>query len=1310
MSEKYDKEKYQDLFDAALKMFPSLSSELSSTQMLYTYTKTPFTDTDKRKSLTMSGLRADSYAISENLQILSIEEIINSQSAGGNYVDYFKYVKEGSYDDLKESSLFDKRNKDPNANDGYALVYDPLDKVSVTARGFYDEDFEKEIKVIAGNGRTRSDAENIWDQFRYGYHTYESVKNIFQQIYGLDPDSEELGDPLIESIRNPNKKAFPEFDDSTNQYKEFESLLGADWLNNANSTEKQNRRDALGKAVSEYLNAGFDGFDEQSQVIINEDKGLLDVLNKTIEARLAFIKDAVKNNIQLLSGIQNVNVQTQTTTPANTNTQTGAPNANTNQSGTSETTTAPADTSSDKSLEDLTKEYLAAIDTPKKLFLLLVGIFRQKLWSDPYSRAWIVLRPDKKRFVLGGDKETDKWSFRPIDKIWQAFIDYNSTYAKDSNKFKQLLVNNAKEGSSSNNWASGAIEDIDNFWDRNIGPIFTVFSSALGNLMNMFRMSMAQMGYGLGAVGNMAKQANVLNKAYNDSIYYSLGRPGTLLRAVDNPFTREYGEPVVEIREPFQRIHYISSFSHILANGIQENLSGVATQITAVSDGQYPVTVALDKAAPPERQVEKTIETGIYFDNIRGSGFFGILHPIFHPMQTIRGISKAASGEPDELTARRIGLAHLKESIKDIYQGELMLVGNPDIRPFDLVYLADVYERMYGIFEVEQVVHHFTPEMGFVTSITPNAFVTVNDPARWFMSSWISSHYSMQNLRNDGRLLLTGASNHNLINSNGTVSIDSLSESLKPQMLGGIMYTHGHSALMKDVMANMAADAIPDVAGQIKEKIKATTGKQDGSAGAAIAIAVGGPILTAAATAVGAVVGGPVGAGIGFSIGAVASDLAWSGWKWTRDNILDQHGCYVQYLNRNGQPMDAGLSFNQGMVVGRYHSKALLPGILGVRRNVRTAEGDSYIRSDDLFKSLGWKEKEISDLVRQISLENAIVNSELLKYSGIGPEKTGLNQLFKVIALVERVVDGDTFVVRDILAGDDRTFKIRFEGIDTGELYYAGLNGVLNAEISEISGQLSWQTGDPNNQNQYIYNPSSPGGKALKFTADAVAGKLIVLRINPRPDIASQVFDENDLEAGAAKNNPEYYSSAFKGQSYIDNSEDRYMASIFYKTDLETYSNIRSLIRTIFIKYEAQAFDQASFEESIRQEIKETTYKESVFYKYFDTIFDNIDNIPSQINYFEQTGVTDPLAGMTDYQKSLFSTCVAFRILEKIYGKASEWPLATWDEYYNDGSPVTLNWELVVNGLARVYTKGLIYNDSPARQELAIPMPTRVLP
>ena len=140
-----------------------------------------------------------------------------------------------------------------------------------------------------------------------------------------------------------------------------------------------------------------------------------------------------------------------------------------------------------------------------------------------------------------------------------------------------------------------------------------------------------------------------------------------------------------------------------------------------------------------------------YFDNIAGEGLFGIAQPLFHPIEFARGAIKLSQGAPDELMARRVALAHLKESLKDIYSGELIVIGSPDIRPHDLVYLADVYERMYGIFEVEQVVHHFTPNMGFITSITPNALVTINDPARWFMSSWIHSWMSIQNIRNDTR-------------------------------------------------------------------------------------------------------------------------------------------------------------------------------------------------------------------------------------------------------------------------------------------------------------------------------------------------------------------------------------------------------------------------------------------------------------------------------------------------------------------------------------------------------------------------------
>ena len=1248
----------------------------------YTFVQNPFTL--KGPMAQFTGIKTEyTYDFSDTLKLLSREEYRDTLVAGGNYSDYFSTLSSSNLEDLKEldeDKLYDQREN----KDMFKSVYDPIDPTSVIARGFYDETFDGQIKVIAGNGRNLKQAEDIWDQFRWGYHTYGSVKSIFAEMYSMDPDDETEGNPLVAIFNLTNKAGtINEFGADNNSSNEFTSLLGADWLANDAGSAANIKNGTIGQAVYEYVDGGFDGFKDEGiegrVAQTSADKGVIDIFNKSIQQRAQFIQDIIKNNIKIL---------------------------NTTQSD----GTDPAQEAANADSTKLAEEYLATIKTPKQLFLLLVGLFRQRLWADGYSRAWLVLKPNRKRWVFGDDKQTDAWSFSPVDKAFQAFIDFNSIVSKTDQKWKGFLSSNASEGTSSSNWWSGAVEDVDNFWDKNIGPIFTAFSSSLSSLANMFRMSMMQLGQGLSKSNDATRQANILNKAYNDSLYYSLGRPGTLLRAVDNPFTREYGEPVVEIREPFQKVHYISSFSHILTNAIEENLSGVATQITAVSDGQYPVTVALDKAAPAERQVEKTVETGIYFDNARGSGFFGILHPFFHPMETVRGITKAATGEPDELTARRIGLSHLKESIKDVYNGEITLIGNPDIRPHDLVYLADVYERMYGIFEVEQVVHHFTPEMGFVTSITPNAFVTVNDPARWFMSSWISAHFSMQNIRNDTRILMSTSSRNSLVQSDGTISLDDLSQALQPQLVGGLMYTHGHSALLKDIAANAAADALPDVASQLKAQIKASTGKQDGSLAAALTIAVAAPLATTAA-AVAAIPLGPVAVGAVVTVGAVGSDLAWSAWKWTRDNVLDQHGCYVQYLNRNGQPMDAGLSFNQGMVVGKYASTKLIPTMMGTRTETRTKDGHSYIRSDDLFKSMGWKEQEIANLVRHISLENAIVNAEMLKYSGIGPEKTGLSQAFRVVGIVTNVIDGDTFDVVDILSDKDislKTIRIRFDGLDTAELAETGLNGILNGTKDEIInfGNSSLFYGENRaTPNTAVFNPSTSGGKALRFTAEAVIGRLVVLRINPDLTSKDVILTEDDLEAGGSKNVKDNYAKAIKGKGWT--GEDRYMATIFYKTDNSTYSQIVNQVRAAFRKH-INVGNQ--FESKVKGEILGSIYQTSIFNRYFEKMYDSLYELDTLTERFESTGDSDPLKNISVNQKKIFSTLVSLLVTLKVYEKASEWPTNGWDEYYDDGSPLTLNWELIINGLAKVYNKGLLLNTSPSQTSVGsqIPMPVKV--
>jgi endonuclease YncB( thermonuclease family)/inosine/xanthosine triphosphate pyrophosphatase family protein len=1232
-------------------------------------------------------------------------------SRGGNWANYFEYIqKPDVIGELSQDFLFKKLEEDKKneTREEFASVYDPLDNVSVVAAGFYDEKFDNTVKVIAGDGRKIVEAQQIWDQFRFGYHNYESVKNIFQKTYGLDPDSnEESQDPIFKLITGKEEIVFEDFN-ADKSGSEFNTLLGADWITSINQAASVTS--ALDVAMNEYVDGGVESLNEENKPIINKDQGLIDLYNFTLQKKIDGIKDMVKNHFEIYQYADTADEQ-------------------------------DVDATKTKSEEQALK-LLKQIKTPKQLYLLLVGIFRQKLWSDPYARAWLVLRPDKKRYSATGvglianaaittispltgltlaafdvfGNENDQWSFRPVDKIFAEFINYEREYATDSNAFIKLLKENAKAGNNAGNWVTGIMEDVDNFWDKNIGPILSAFDAALGNLLNMFRLSMAQMGYGLKELENFTKQANILNKAYNDSIYYSLGRPGTLLRAVDNPFTREYGEPVVEIREPFQRMHYLSSFTHILSNNIKENTNGVATQITAVSDGKFPVTVSLDKSAPPEKQVEKTVETGLYWDNPKGEGVFGLLHPIFHPLETARGIAKHAQGEPDELTARRVALSYLKENLKDIYGGEIIVVGNTDIRPYDLVYLADIYNRMYGIFEVEQVVHHFTPETGFITSITPNAFVTVNDPARWFMSSWAASWFSTQNLRNDTRLLLANQSTNTRLTVNGDISIENLSASLKDQMVGAMQYTHGHSALLKDIQANQLADSMPETSAQIKQLIKNSTGRQDGSAGAAIFASIVMPLATAGATAAATIFGTPLAGAAVAAAGTLITDGAWNAWKWVRDHVLDQHGCYIQYLNKNGVAMDAGLANFQGMVVGKHHSVKLLPGILGIRTKTKIAGGHAFIRSDDLLKSMGWREKEISDLVRYVSLENAIVHSELLKYSGLGPEKTGLNQSFKVIVRVTHVIDGDTIDVQDVLNpenaisvdkkpkgapnGDSKQksdYRIRFEGIQAAELQ----------KLAVYPGEVA------------LINPNSQGAKSLDFTRKALENKLIVLRINPSDP--SKILTADDVEAGSIENNPKNYAVAIKTEN-SKNSTDRYMASIFYRTDSEREQSIINKVRGIFLKIPETANSQTKITPStikqgslayVRDKVKELISFNSVIETRFDQIYEAI--YTEQANnknliYFKTTGPDDPLNGLTLAERTAFDALVGILILQDVYSTASEWPYVGWDEYYPDGSPVTLNWELVVNGLARVYTEtlNLIKGSALIDPSKAIPIPKEV--
>ena len=617
-------------------------------------------------------------------------------------------------------------------------------------------------------------------------------------------------------------------------------------------------------------------------------------------------------------------------------------------------------------------------------------LFLRFLWQDPYNRAWAIVVPDKTGdgvidTVNPFGDNSNHWNFDKLIAAWQVFISSDdieidsSTNIVTSSAARSYMVANAKPGKDAHSFAFGVAEDVKDWFDSNIGQVIGMIGSTISGFIASIRSSLAQIGNALSMSGTFQKQANIMNAALNDSIYYQMGDgPDDILRLVDNPFTREYGEPVVEVREPFQRLHYISSFDNIITNGIAENLEGVATVVTATSDGKHPVTVHFDKGVPPDRQVEKVVETGLLWDNAIGGGLFGFLQPLLHPLESLRSVAKIATGSSDELSARRVALYHLRESLKQIYQGEVLIMGDADIRPFDLVYMADIYERMYGMFEVRQVIHHFTPETGFVTAIVPNAVVTVNDPVRYSLLSYAWSKMSNYNLRDDMRAYLGIKTDRAVADATKEVDSSDIYKNFSTQMQGAIQYTHGNSAIVRDVGAVFTGGGVKALTARDELINKAATVDMTLKLGTA-GLEIGGAIIGGVATM------SPQGALVGGAGGWVVGDLIWEAWNWVKENLLDQHGCYIQYMNKDGQPMDSGLGYYQGVAVGTNHTMKLLPAAFGLntgRVNYIDSQGHYRITTNDLLSALGWTEFETASLYKDTSMFVNQQNTKILKIAG----------------------------------------------------------------------------------------------------------------------------------------------------------------------------------------------------------------------------------------------------------------------------------------------------------------------------------------
>lgn len=87
-----------------------------------------------------------------------------------------------------------------------------------------------------------------------------------------------------------------------------------------------------------------------------------------------------------------------------------------------------------------------------------------------------------------------------------------------------------------------------------------------------------------------------------------------------------------------------------------------------------------------------------------------------------RALAPDTVGDPLNAIPQYIRVANvvLNNQVREMYAGELTVVGDPSVKPWDKVYMYDFANSMVGPFQVEQVIHHFSNETGFTTKIKPN--------------------------------------------------------------------------------------------------------------------------------------------------------------------------------------------------------------------------------------------------------------------------------------------------------------------------------------------------------------------------------------------------------------------------------------------------------------------------------------------------------------------------------------------------------------------------------------------------------------
>ena len=187
---------------------------------------------------------------------------------------------------------------------------------------------------------------------------------------------------------------------------------------------------------------------------------------------------------------------------------------------------------------------------------------------------------------------------------------------------------------------------------------------------------------------------------------------------------------LIEKRKPYQQYHIYTSYSDIIGNGMRASSKKMKTNAIGLYEVDFGTGSLQSKTTPimadidiyPEYQKTMVVDTRLFAKSIPLVS--GILAPLADfADQRLGTVDDKGSMVNNTKLAKSMALSALLDSMRDMYCGDIVVMGDGTVKPHDRIYINDTHEGFKGQATVKEVVHSFNVNDGFTTSISPDCIV-----------------------------------------------------------------------------------------------------------------------------------------------------------------------------------------------------------------------------------------------------------------------------------------------------------------------------------------------------------------------------------------------------------------------------------------------------------------------------------------------------------------------------------------------------------------------------------------------------------